>query len=229
MSSTDRDRIILKIEGLWAKAHGTTNTAEREAFIDGATRLMTKYAIAESDLTERSDREHPESVTWVYTTGGIHLEGRRVMLSIAADIAGSGTTVGYYPDPDPEGNHWCLLVGYPTEIAAAKALYSTLYTHALHAAWQTGLTHPKLVDQFMVGYGFTVTNRVRDAREAAEHESRSEPGAALVPVDRTSDVAKLVESLDAVRTPFDFQDGAATRAGMRAGEQAAIGHQEITP
>lgn len=215
----DREATLKKINGLWAKAMSTTSEAERDAFIEGARRLMEKHAVDESELG-RNDREGISAVHWVYSDDASRLDGKKVLLSVAADIAGSGTTVGYWDKPDPAGRYWATIFGFHTPVEATKSLYRQLLTDALHAAWDASCFTDRRVTDFMTGYGLSITRRLETARRQTTTR-----GVGLVLADRSAEVAKVIAEFDAERSQFEIDDDdAATRAGMAAGRTADLGH-----
>jgi len=223
MTVEDNERIVNKIVGLWAKAMSTNSDAERDAFIDGARRLMDKYAIDESVLDrDNPDRDTPITLPWVYSKTSRHHEARRVILSVACEIVGSGTRVGWYDTPDNDDHHWCLFLGFTANIEAAKVIYTNLVNQALREAWNRGVVGEQPVLDFFTGFGFAATERVRDARA---RDAAHEPGAALVLADRDDEVRALLDQIDHDE-PEEFEiddDSYATNAGYTAGNRADLG------
>lgn len=216
------ETILTRVEALLAKAGSTEHEAERDAFIEGARRLMAKYSIDESMLRERADRETPAHDLWTYTPDADKLRGKHAILMLSCEIAGSGTSAAMFPLTD-EGPQLCLLIGFPTAIAVTKVLYANLLVQALHEAWLAGWTEPGRIEAFYVGFAYGAVAKLRVNQAVQEVE---EPGMGLVLADRASEIDRMFDELGVAREgSIDFDDSAATAAGFQAGTQVDVGNQ----
>jgi hypothetical protein len=229
---TVSDRVLARIEALWAKGHRTDNPHERDAFIDGARRLMEEHGVDEETLRERVETEPPTSEAWVFSATPSRRRGKEAIFVMVAEVVGSGTRVGFLP-PTEEGPQWCVLVGYPTEVAVAKLLYQNLLGQALHEAWAAGAQGDAMVDEFFVGFAWGAAMKVREARAARDRAERETnpavPGVGLVLADRAKRVDEAVAALGMGddEEPIDQPGhGPAALAGLAAGRLVDVNIQQ---
>ena len=242
MANEADEALITKIEALFAKAEASQFPEERDAFIKGARRLMVAHAIDESVIRERKDRPEPTTEWWTFSADNSRLDGKYAMLSLACEVAGSGTRVAleaYVRGHD--GSQRCCFIGFPTEIAVAKIMYTNLMTQAIRDAWNTGWMSEEMVDQFLIGYSSGGMAKIMVAqhdeeRRQAHERARSEaeppdadrgPDTGLVLASRANEVAEWAASHLPIADAGTVraENTAAARAGFRAGTMADLDTQ----
>jgi hypothetical protein len=131
-TNQDLDGTLRKVQALIAKADGTTNEHEADAYRSKAEALMFKYRIDESMLAASSTTTKGNLVpVWrtirVYQPGSEFSTTYRFLLSSAlshVDCRGR-----YKPGlaVDEDGNHWieCDAVGYESDLRYAEMLFTS--------------------------------------------------------------------------------------------------------
>lgn len=225
MAKSEQD-IIEQIEALLRQAESSEFPEERDAFYAGARRLMVKHAIDEAALnTARGTTEEPESEHFQYSPNDSWVPGKRQLLAVACEMAGSGTQFVYYTGGiGPSRAQYCDLIGYQAERAVAKAAYASLYLQARQDASKAGFSTKKQVTSFMVGYAQGVLQKVIAAR--IDEEATLEPGTAIVLRDRSLAVKEMVEEMGVASAPKYSADPLATVLGEQAGRRADLITQE---
>lgn len=121
--------MLAKIQALLNKADGTSNPAEREAYLAKAEQLMQKYAIDAAMLAEAKKLaggkpEEPEQVTFQFMTANDKLGNQWYNLAIAVaehydcKFLGWTSGTGY-------------LIGFPSNIELVEMVYTSLRLQAL--------------------------------------------------------------------------------------------------
>lgn len=228
------DEMKAKIAKLLAKAEGTTNEAERDAFAAKAETLMLKLGIARAEL-ESVGQAAPErvvevrrewkgnySMVWVPVTHRIALSlGHITVLqrNVSAVL------------------RYTYLIGHESDVQRLEQLLDSVFiqaTAALHRwqrghreerRWQTDMEKFVGNRSFLEGFGQAVSYRL--SRERAVEEEQATQGAELVLANKQSRVdswvAQQYPKLGKARGGFST-DWRATAAGSAAGENADLGH-----
>lgn len=219
------DRILNRIDALWAKANRTDNPHERDAFMEGALRLMREHAVTDADLARgRGGAVTHERVTLCDTLD--RGDARLAVLSLACRIAGSGTRAAA-PIERSDGPLWAVIFGFHTEVQVAKRLYGVLYQRAVQEAWDAGWTESDAVASFVLAF-VVGAQRKLDHVEFVQRVTAA-PGTGLVLAGRSAVVADYVESTGIVvddPQSLTADDHDAALAGLRAGLQADLDTQD---
>lgn len=170
----DHDDIVRRIVGLLAKAEGTDIEEERQTFLAGAARLMAKYQIDQAtiDGATASD-ELPEMETFIYTTDGRFIDGKRMLLTLACELAGGGTSGGFIDGPPgPDGEEWAAIVGYPVERTVARLSYLSLLKMVLTEVAAREYTQERIVNSFVIGFARGVHDKIERAHRQEQYAAR---------------------------------------------------------
>lgn len=151
---SDEADLMRKIQGLLAKAEGTDNEHESDAFFAKAHELMVKYAIDEERIRASkrllfSQVDPPVVEDYMFSTYAHHAQAKLVLLTMVA----KSQSVKMFPYPnkkdsnlDKDGNRglhesqWTKFVGYPADISHVKVLYVSLLVQSQRFAqedWRT--------------------------------------------------------------------------------------------
>lgn len=169
----DQEDIVRRIVALLAKAESTDSGEERDAFLAGAARLMAKYQIDEATIDgARADDDTPELETFVYSTDGRFLDGKRMLLTLACEMAGGGTTGGFIDEPGPDDQEWAAIIGYPVERTVARLSYLSLLKMVLTEVAARQYTQERIVNSFVIGFARGVHDKIERARLIEEREAR---------------------------------------------------------
>lgn len=224
-------KIKVKIEKLLAKAEGTDNAAEREAYTAKAQALMLEWGIESADLEARGEVKPEEIVevrkTWNSTYAVLW---PMFVFSVARGMGNlrtlkSGTKM----------RHSAFVIGHKTDVENLWMLMDSLEVQANHALaqwWkdaeerQWGLSaheQYKIRRAFLLAFGDECGRRLRAQRVQVHTEAT--PGAALVLVSKADRVdAWTGEKYPSLRKGSSLANGASgTRAGRAAGSRANLG------
>lgn len=229
------NKMKTKIELLLAKAEGTDNEHERDAYTAKAQRLMLEWGIAEADLEARGEVKAEQVVEVRHTYTGQFATAMPYMVdSVARGMgalkiikAGAGSTVtvyviGHQTDVD---NFWMLMNSLEVQALAGMA---TWWKNAPQRAYLGRQEGWKARRQFLLSFGQTVGQRLRAQR--TEVQAEATPGAALVLVSKEERVvAKVEEMYPRLRNGRSIQSGSAAggEAGREAGRRANIGEKAL--
>jgi hypothetical protein len=224
-----------KIEALLAKAERTDNEHERDAYTAQAQRLMLKMGIDEADLEARGEVK-PEPVVQE------HKDYRGSYATAMPDFANSvalgmgalkviksawrGTqrvyVIGHQTDVD---NFWMLMNSLEVQCMAGLANWWKTADERTYLGRQEGW---KARRQFILSFGWTVGNRLREQR--TEVHAEATPGAALVLVSKEERVvAKVGEMYPKLRNGRGLEGGMSGHAaGREAGKRANLGGKGIS-
>jgi hypothetical protein len=228
-------KIKTKIELLLAKAEGTDNEHERDAYTAKAQRLMLEWGIEEADLEARGEVK-PEAV--VQQHRDYHGQFSMAMPGFANDIArGMGNLKVIKSGSKSDWRVY--VIGHETDVANFWTMMDSLERQALHGlkvwwastpdrAWLITATEKwKARRSFIMAFGSTCGARLRRLREEVQVEAT--PGAALVLVSKDERVAAKVEELyPSLRNGRSLQMGySGAAAGREAGLRAHLGGKEV--
>ncbi len=223
-----------KIAALLAKAEGTDNTAEAEAFTKAAERLMLKWGIDDAKLEAARKGKDANAVAdkivqVTHTFTGIYRYG---LFSIGSGV---GNGLGNIKVMITKGSKssTLFLVGFESDVARALQLTHSLTVQAETAmrawwktseerVWLTGMEAFKARRQFFMSFALAVRERLTEARreEVAEAGSSTD----LVLVDRGRRVQDYVRqnySLSRARGSVQGSSSGAG-AGYAAGQRASF-------
>ncbi len=230
-----------RIRKLLAKAEGTSNENEREAYLAKATDLMLKHGINEALLRQEQKksgavREKPTTRTIDVT--GIYSRYHVDMLNRIAKAFG----VRLIQSPAYRSSDVRVyLVGFPSDLDLVETLYTSLLLQATSAMKQSlknmdKWERPKSGTpafhwrrNFIYGFGVVVGQRLYDQQHRAVEEHSSKMTTEIALRDRETDVNLAVKE----RFPY-LKMGRGVSVGFsgqgegrRAGERADIGNKPI--
>lgn len=144
----DEQDLLRKVGGLLAKAEGTDNEHEANAFFEKAHELMVRYAIDEARVRESQRKvlgrqiEEPVLEEYMLSSYAHHATAKLDLLVAVA----KHHSVRVWPYPNDKGSNWqrvqkagltglhesqwARLVGYKTDIETVKLLYLSLLIQA---------------------------------------------------------------------------------------------------
>lgn len=230
-----------KIEGLLAKAEGTTNEHERDAYTKKAEALMLKYGIEQAELEAVGKAKREEIVHEMITIKSNFKAIVPVWVSSIVRSLGSLEVLQLRGS-----KQWVVhmyIIGYKSDVDHAVTLINSLWNQAILAVavWRKGeaLLDPiyaasdrqyrwRADREFVSAFGLEVARRIREERTVQEEKAST--GAALVLVDKKERVSDWMHSQFAVGKGRQTSikgaySGAA--AGREAGRRANIGRSEL--
>lgn len=215
--------VVEKIVKLLAQAESTTFDEERKTYLAKAAALMSQHQIDQATID--GARENPEAPgwdAWPYSADGRYLPGKRLLITLACEIAGGGTTGGFIDSP-PDGGEWAALVGFPVERAVARLAYESLVRMVLDEAAERALTQERIVNSFVIGFASALHDKLRLQRIEQRRVTRSENPQALVLIDqRARKVADEMPTREAVPVDWDDVDRGVFEHGRAVGMTADV-------
>ena len=226
------DDLIRKIQGLLAKAEGTDNQHEAEAFFAKANELMLKYSVSVAQLRSeaRDQNERPVRIDFDYSASKNLEMGKERMMHVAAKACGVLMLLHsrpIYAAVKRTGNatvRTCILVGFKEDIEMAKSLFISLM---VQASGCTPSGSPAFKRAFLCGYASAVDKKFQEIRLSVEIPSQS---TAIVLRSRDQQVAEALKEFfpelakGRQRGPSDF---GGFHQGREAGQKADIGLKKI--
>jgi hypothetical protein len=229
--TTMSDKMKTKIELLLAKAEGTDNEHERDAYTAKAQRLMLEWGIEEADLEARGEVKAEEIVEERRTYSGSYAAAYPSMAHAMARAMGGLRTL-----KAGSGSRWSIyVIGHKTDVEHFLALWDSIvrqaevgqkswWATAPERAWLGRQEGWKARRQFYFSFGQTVATRLHGLRDEVQAEAT--PGAALVLVSKDErvedDLNRRYPSLRKGRSLEGSGYGGA--AGRAAGMKANIGN-----
>jgi hypothetical protein len=226
-----------KVALLLAKAEGTDNPLEAEAYTAKAEELMLKHGISEAEAATRRPGHKAEEV--VIERIKVYNKMDTAQAQFGAAVAPAFNIRGYHSKVI-DGGFLIWLVGHKSDVEQAAVLVRSLLVqseHALDHWWRTegrvhnpsGLGSHVRKREFMFGFAGGVRERLRETKNRVVAES--EPGTDLVLRDRV----KIVDDWTKQNIAFsktksrslkggDYSAGA---AGREAGRDA-VGTKKVT-
>lgn len=178
-----------KIAKLLAKAEGTSNDHEAQAFSEAAERLMVQYGIARAELesvgTVKSEKIIESRIDYDSGSPGYNKTFEDMACSVARALVPSLTTlVG-----GRGGSRSVWLVGHESDVRMAEELVRSIELQARVAVKTYGRTSGAYKSiptsekfyarvEFLTGYGVRVASRLSDLRE--DESTTVSTGAELV-------------------------------------------------
>jgi hypothetical protein len=117
------DHIIDKVRKLLAKAEGTTNEAEAEAFSIKAAELIAAHRLDPEQLAPRPD--DPIEIDEIGLTSGAYSRARLELLGNIADAHGCLILIRRV-----NGDTWVKVIGHRSDIDLVRMLYTSLHAQA---------------------------------------------------------------------------------------------------
>lgn len=184
-----------KVALLLAKAEGTDNPAEAEAYTAKAEELMLKHGIEEAQVQAKRPgaKVDPIIIERIYVNGTYEAATVTYGYAVAPTF-----NCKSYQSKDRTKGHYIWLVGHTSDVEQAAILVRSMLIQsemAMRYWWENGgretsghdrATKKLARRQFMFGFGNGVRERLREIHNRVVHES--EPGTALVLVDRSKKV-----------------------------------------
>lgn len=232
----DIDQMKDKIAKLLAKAEGTDNEDEREAFTAKAEKLMLKLGIDAAEL-EAAGEVKPEEIIEVRREykGGYAL----TFVSFVHAVANGWGNVTVLQSG--RGSvRYAYIIGHKSDVEMLTQLITSLELQAMSAlhVWQKTEPSRQYQDNnaryvgsrsFLEAYGRTVGNRLFKLRQQAETEATT--GAALVLASKQSRVddymGQAYPKLGKARGGNRRYSAIAGAAGREAGNRADIGGKRV--
>lgn len=221
-----------KIAGLLAKAEGTTNPHEAEAFMAKAEELMLKHGIERAMVEARKPGQRRAEIVTVrvYIKNGHGYAA--AMAAIAHGLAPS-FSVRSLQTNQSDGGRIVWFIGHKGDVEQAERLLASLLeqsrSQALHwwktegkagQPWATDNDAYLARREFIYAFAGGVRTRLEETRSRVVEET----GSALVLVDRAQAVDNWVEenmTVGKARKSTRVSGGFAARvAGKEAGRQA---------
>lgn len=222
------DDILRKIQGLLAKADGTDNEHERDAFYAKAQSLMLKHAIDEAMLEAaggKTEDGEPVVETFVFSVDDRFRPGK---IQLLHGIAETNRVQAVFHRATKK-NQAASLVGFKSDIEFVKLLYTSALMQALSSGSKAFSSHDgygtrhTFLSNFVLGFAQTVVQRLAAAQRDAQREAGT--GAELVLVDRQDRVdAKFADAFPKVGTARGSisNNSGARAAGRVAGQRADL-------
>ncbi len=228
-----------RIAKLLAKAEGTTNAHEAEAFMAKAEELMLKFGVERANLAAKGPgTKREEIVTTHITIRNGH--GYAAAMTAIAHAVGPSFSIHTYQSILRDGGRIVWLVGHKSDVEQVETLVNSLIaqsrTQALHW-WKTvGKTeHPWYTDnqahlarrEFIFSFASGVRSRLSETRNRVVEEST--PGTELVLVERSKLVDEWVKENmkigEARKTQRKQGSYSAALAGFQSGRDSIGGKQ----
>lgn len=226
-----------KIELLLAKAAGTDNDAERDAFTAKAEAMMVKWGIEEAELQSRGEVKPEEivEVRRVYT-GNYSI----AFLPFVSRVTGAYGNLRHLQSNLSGSRRMAYIIGHKTDVEFVTTLLDSLEAQAKAAlhAWQKqsslvdmrGWEHVKASRAFIDEFGITVARRLRATREQATAEVVVSSGAELVLASKAqrveAQVATWYPKLGKARGGMEYSSYGRA-AGREAGQKASLGGKAL--
>lgn len=228
-----------KISKLLAKAEGTDNEAEREAFNAKAEALMVKLGIARAEL-ESTGAVNPEEIVEVVRPykGGYATAFVSFVHSVAAGFGDLTVLMS-----GRGSQRYAYLIGHKSDVEAVGQLLNSLELQAMSAlhAWQKSAPEREFQDNnqryvgsrsFLIGYGDTVGRRLAVTRKATVEETQVSTGAELVLASKADRLQSYMDEaypkLGKARGGNAAYSGRGMAAGREAGQRADIGGTRVS-
>lgn len=232
MTNTDQESILTKVEALLAKAESSDHEAERDAFINGAQRLMTKYAIDEAMLRQANDVADVVVEHIIINLDEIKYSKAVMQLIWGISNANNCKAIATHKNGKQRGFAFCTVFGSPAMLELVGMLVTSLHKQmelAIRNADIPEHIHGKTFkNNFCRAFAATITERLQSAKaETLRGETKS---AELVLVDeaKRADEKMREEFPDVVTRGDSFRPNAdGYGQGRQAGMNASLSRGEI--
>jgi hypothetical protein len=234
----DIEAMKRKIAALLAKAEGTTNNEERDAYSKKAEELMLRLGVGVAELESTGQRKADPIVEVKRVWKGNY---SIVMLPFVQDVAsGFGNLTILQTSYSPMLRQ-SYIIGHQSDVEQFCTLIDSLFVQVMAALkrWQREVAaeRRRYTDMekytgnrsFIAGFGKQVAIRLYQTRRT--EESKASTGAALVLVSKQARVDDWVSEaypkLGKARGGMKTHDWYASRAGHEAGEKADLGAKRL--
>lgn len=231
--TNDQESILTKVEALLAKAESSEHEAERDTFIKGAQKLMTKYAIDEAMLRQASDVA--DIVVESIQINLDQIKYSKAIMQLVWGIAEANNckAIATPKSGNKRGYAHCTVFGTPHMLELVGTLVTSLHRQLELAIRETPIpehVHGKTFkNNFARAFAYTITERLAEAkRETLRGETKS---AELVLVDEAKKADEAMRNAHPnVKSVSDSFRGNAEgyNAGREAGMKASLSRGELS-
>lgn len=212
------DRVLARVRALLAQAESTDFSDEAEAFTAKAQELMSRHAIDRAVVEGRSSGAKPSGRR--LGVDDPYADAKALLL---AEVAEANRCRAVWS----KDLGFSTVLGFPADLEATEVLYTSLLVQAATALSAAGRAlgprgrRPGYRRSFLVGFGWRIGTRLREASASAEAGAEAEHGPSLLPV-----LARREEEVDRARDEAfpgttSFSPAARDQAGWLAGRAAA--------
>jgi hypothetical protein len=222
-SSTEEERLLVRVRGLLAKAESSDFPEEADALMGKAQELMTRHcldrALLESDDAAAESGQLDSRRCWLEDP---YVDAKAILLSVVAQAnrcrAVMSSELGF-----------STLVGHPDDLDATELLFTSLLVQATRRI--TALAHdpvhanrsrrPSYRRSFLIAYAYRIGDRLDEANSAITKAAGEGEGGRLLPVlaRRSGAVDEAIDTMFSELVPH--QASATNHAGFAAGTAAA--------
>lgn len=248
MPTTDKERMLIRVRALLAKAESTAYQDEAAALTAKAHELMAAHAIDLALIEEQTGRgeievrhlhiEAPYPKEKATLLSGVAWANRcRVIIGLDSDTV--KRLAGEDPSQLKRGGRHTTMIGYGTDLDIVELLYTSLHLQAVNLMLNHGsVTNPwgenrtkSFRRSFLAAFASTIAERLEENRLVATETADEATGGSVLPVlvdrsDRVDErVGELFPQLGTLR--LSVSNSAGVRAGHDAGAQADIGTSRL--
>lgn len=243
------DEMIERIGKLLAQANAVAGTPEADAFTEKAFKLMAKYDIQASQITNTTGEVKDELIVWDYQIVGEFAMDQTVLFFDVTN--GVGAKALRYskrvPGTRQTYTYTMRVWGYESQTKRIKFLFESLLPQMLVGSqaaaaivyWESKRSYRKT---WMQGFGSAIASRLFRARHAAvqeanEQEAGSGTSAELVLADKKARVKSFFEDANTtIRNGRKVNKFTSTKrnlsgtghgAGYEAGRKASFGDNTL--
>lgn len=216
-AKTDREALIDKVQKLLAMAESTTHPEEAKSFRDKAADLMAKHAI--------ENNEFASAPTYMIvdldfdagpTTWQIHMTNAIAKFNGMLCVLHT-THKGY------DKHKLIKLIGTASDHAAFTYMYDSVMrqmgTALGNYLQETGKTNTTNRTQFMVGFSYGLSDKVRDLMDARNNKIQQY---GLVPINETQKARNWYEETNGNLSKGKVSNAKYEMAGVNAGKNASL-------
>ncbi len=211
--SAQPDPVLERIRGLLAKAESTTFEAEATAFTAKAQELMTRHAIDEAMVHDRSRRRRDQPIVIRLPIDPPYVDAKSLLLQTVAE-AGRCRSVMHVT------LGLSTVIGFPADVATTEMLFTSLLLQAQTALADTArratagtrTRSQSYRSAFLLAYTDRIGDRLGEINEAVYTDVEAEQGPSFLPVLRSRSAA--VDDFMTAR--FGEMVGAPVRGGYDA-------------
>lgn len=229
------DAILDKVRKLLAKAENPGCTpAEAEALTDKAAQLIAKYGVDRALLAATAPETDPLGDRVVDIGPPYALDKAGLLATVAGAMRCRSVR---RKQPTDHGYAYAMhLFGFASDLERVELLFTSLLVQASLALSVAEVPEWDSVAAFrrtwLVGFGFAVGERLRQAEQRAQAapDTGNGPSVALVLADRSDRVARRVEeAYPRLRTSAPRRlMGSGLDGGYAAGQRADLGSARLT-
>jgi len=227
--------MAVRIKALLAKAEGTDNPAEADAYNAKAAELSAKWGIDSAMISAAKPKGQQEEIIQVdVIIGGPYpMDKMRLMAAIGRPLRVD--SVYWWTH---NGTRWDIklgLVGFTSDIKRTKILYESLVLQSVSRAASAEVPYGESPRAFrrshMWGFRTAIEARLNDAELRAAHDHDADtgtPGTELVLADRRTQVSKAFGQMyPNTRNSSGTVRTSGFGAGRQAGYEASLGGPSV--